>query len=153
MRIEGLGPLQQPDPKEKKPEKNQKQQNASPDRVEIAKRGTKAANAGYEVKRPRPTESNRTRDFSNVKKRSSNGYYEKPEVRQSTSEKLIDSKELGDVVDKYHQAFRANELGKKSPEIRHDKVAQVKRKVAEGFYNNPQNYDPIAKKIIHHFGL
>lgn len=39
------------------------------------------------------------------------------------------------------------------PEIREEKVAEVRKKIADGFYNSPEIIDKIAEKLLSVFGL
>ncbi len=61
---------------------------------------------------------------------------------------------------------KARELGKTSaeatataqraaslPESRHEKVEDVKRKIADGYYNTPEFSDKLADRLIKDFGL
>jgi hypothetical protein len=41
----------------------------------------------------------------------------------------------------------------RTADVRHDRVARSKRKLASGFYNNPANYGHFADKIICRFGI
>ena len=155
MKIEGLGPLFQPDTKEKKPEKTQKPHNEVPDKVEINAQGEKIAKPGYsrDVKNAKLSHIEQAKDYRQIKQRSTEGYYDKPEIKESTSEKLIESKELKDVIGDYHRSHQVKNSGLKKAEIRHEKVAEAKKKIDSGFYSNPENYQSFAQKIIDHFGL
>ncbi len=39
------------------------------------------------------------------------------------------------------------------PEIREDKVAEVRRKIQDGFYNSPDFTDKLAEKLMNDFGF
>ncbi|MBD3380794.1 MAG: hypothetical protein GF404_01225 [candidate division Zixibacteria bacterium] len=41
----------------------------------------------------------------------------------------------------------------KEPEVRKQKVAEVKQKVAEGVYNDPEVVDEIVDRLIDQFGI
>jgi anti-sigma28 factor (negative regulator of flagellin synthesis) len=155
MRIEGLGPIQQPDPKNKKTGDAAKKSDSRPDSVELANKSQEASKAGYSdnLKKGRPIQSAQSTDINQVKQQTDSGYYDTPEIRSGISENLIDSDELKDVVQEYHKSNLAKEIQSKPVEIRHEKVAEVRTKLADGFYNNPSNYGSFADKIISYFGL
>jgi hypothetical protein len=152
MRIDGLMPIQQPDPKGKKTSETKKAAEIRPDKVQL---GNKAPEAGYaeELKKGRPVQSTPSQDVQEAKQRNEKGYYDTPEVKQATSEKLIDSNELKDIVQNYHESNLAKEIQSTPVEVRHDKVAEVRQKLSDGFYNDPSNYGLFVDKIIGHFGL
>jgi negative regulator of flagellin synthesis FlgM len=39
------------------------------------------------------------------------------------------------------------------PEIREDKVAEVRKKIEDGYYNSPEFIDKLADKLIRDFGV
>jgi len=39
------------------------------------------------------------------------------------------------------------------PEIREEKVAEARKKIADGFYNSPEIIDKIAEKLLSVFGV
>lgn len=161
MKIGGLGVPQQPDPKARKPERADQSEKANDnkkpvsDLIELSKSGKPAAESGYakEIQRGGQSESNANRDLSEVKNRTTNGYYDQPETKEKTSDKLINSEELKDVVDEYHLSRYSQEILAQTPVIRHDRVAEVKEKMTRGFYDNDENYGLFADRIIEHFGI
>ncbi len=161
MKIDGLGAPQQPDPKSKKPKpieqsnKTRDNQKAAPDSIELAKGNKPAVAAGYaqELQKGIPSEKKPDKDLSQAKQRTTNGFYDKPETKEKTSDKLIHSEELKEVVDQYHLSNLTREILSKPPDIRHDKVASAKKRMAEGFYDSTANSGAIADKIIKYFGI
>ncbi len=161
MKIEGMGIPQQPDPKGKKiketkqAEKSQETQKPVSDSVELNKGKKQIQNAGYsqQIAKGGASDIASKKDLSELKDRTANGYYDKREIREETSEKLIDSNELKDVVKEYHLSNLSKEILSKDSDIRHERVADAKQRIAQGYYDDPQNYGNIADKIMNHFGL
>ncbi|MCP4581753.1 MAG: flagellar biosynthesis anti-sigma factor FlgM [candidate division Zixibacteria bacterium] len=161
MKIDGLGVPQQPDNKAKrakaaeKSEKAIENQKPTSDSIELSKTKKPGTESGYtrEIQKGAQTEKNAKRDLTEVKNKTTNGYYDKPEARAKTSEKLIDSEDLKEVVDRYHISNYSKEILANTPEVRHEKVAEAKQKISEGFYNNSENFGAFADKIIKHFGI
>lgn len=125
MRIEGLGPLQQPDPKDKKPEgslrrdKPAQKHQQCPDKIELGKDKVSTTEIGYtsEIKRGQLPAQDTLRDFYKIK----------------------------------HLSNYSQEILLKAPDIRHEKIAEIKKKIAEGFYDRPSNFGLIADGIIDHY--
>jgi hypothetical protein len=155
MRIEGLGPVGQPEPKDKKTDKSPKPANTTQDKVDLTSAEEKINGTGYgdNLKSGKTAPGERAENYAQIRRQTSFGYYDEPEVIKSTSDKLIESKALNDIVQKYHKANKTDQLGTTTTEIRQDKVTEIKRKLAQGFYNDPANFQSFAQKIIDHFGL
>jgi len=161
MKIDGLGAPQQPDPKNRKPksaeqsDKTRENQKPGSDSIELTKNKKPASTTGYthDIQKGTPSEKRAEKDLSHVKQRTTNGYYDKPETKEETSEKLIRSEELKQVVDQYHLSNMTKDILSKTPDIRHDKVAGAKKRMAEGFYDSSANFGAFADKIIKHFGV
>ncbi len=161
MKIHGFGIPQQPDPKDKKvkadekPDQNRDIQKPASDSVELNKSKKQIRNAGYSDKITKGGTSDiaSRKDISELKDRRAKGYYDKLEIRERTSEKLIDSNDLKDVVKEYHQSNLSKEISSRESDIRYQKVADARQRVAEGYYDDPGNYGKIADKILKHFGL
>jgi hypothetical protein len=155
MRIDGLGPVGQPEPKDKKNDKAVKPTNQPLDKVDIKSSDSKINNAGYgdSLKNAILAQVERYENATEIKRKSALGYFEDSEVMQTISDKLIDSNELSDVVKEYHQANKAKALQTSGPDIRYEKIAEVKKKIEQDFYKDPANYAAFAQKIIDHFGL
>ncbi len=62
----------------------------------------------------------------------------------SNAQRLSDTKANADIV-------QAQVVGE--PEIREDRVAEVKQKIESGYYDSPEFLDKLADKIIKDFGL
>jgi len=161
MKIEGFGPAQQPEPKGKKPgtsgeqEKADKKQTANPDSIELAKSYKQTDKTGYFDKVQKSTLHNHgiKKDLVEVKQKTSSGFYNTDKVKEETSEKLIDSRELKNIVEEYHLSNLSKEILAKTSVVRHEKVAAVKQKLAEGFYDDPANYSLFADELMDHFGM
>lgn len=161
MKIDGLGAPQQPDPESKKPkpaeqsDKTKENQKTVSDSIELAKDKKPALPPGYtqDIQKGTTSEKRTEKDLSQVKQKTTNGYYDKPETKEKTSDKLIHSEELKEVVDQYHLLNLTKDILSKTPDIRHDKVAGVKKRMAEGFYDSSANFGVFADKIIKHFGV
>lgn len=161
MKIEGLGLPQPPDPKGKKAkeihqaEKTADQQKKSADSIQLSKSAQKQIEASYAEKigKGGNADTENVRDLSEYKQKSAQGYYDSTESKEKTSEKLIQSEDLKDVIKEYHYSNIENRNIDNSAEVRHDKVAEIKKKVAEGFYDDPLNFGSIADKLMNYFGV
>jgi hypothetical protein len=155
MRIDGPGPIGQPEPKDKKTDKSPKTANTPLDTVDIKSSDSKVNDAGYgdSLKNAIMAQVERFENSTQIRRKSTSGYYEDSEIMRSISDKLINSKELSDVVKEYHQANKAKNVESSKTEIRQEKVDEVKKKIEQDFYNDPANFGAFAQKIIDHFGL
>jgi hypothetical protein len=155
MRIDGLKPFGQPDPKDKKTDKTPKLANQPLDKLDINSSDNKVNKAGYgeSLKNAIMAQVERFENATQIKRKSASGFYEESEIMQTISDKLIDSNELSDVVKEYHKANLAKISEVSESQTRQEKIAEVKKKIEEDFYNNPANYEAFAQKIIDHFGL
>ena len=161
MKIEGYGPTQQPDPKGKKSgtsgkqEKTAEKQAANPDSIDLAKSSAQLEKTGYsdKIQKSGLQDQGIEKDLIEVNHKTSSGYYDTDKVKEETSEKLIDSRELRNVVEEYHLSNLSKEILAKTVDVRHEKVAEVKQKMAEGFYDDPTNYSLFADKLMNHFGM
>ena len=161
MKIEGFGSHQQPDPKDKKQKVSGKQDKANEkqphvsDSINLTNSKKRADDVVYstEVQKSDGKDYSIKKDISEVKQKSSSGYYDNYEVKKETSEKLINSRELNNVVHEYHLSNVSKEILAKTPEIRHEKIAEVKKKIEQEFYNNAENFGAITDKLIKHFGI
>jgi len=161
MKIEGFGPPQQPEPKGKKPgtsgkqEKTAKKQTVDSDSIDLVKSNKLLDKAGYsdKVQKSGLPDQGIKKDLVEVKLKSSFGFYDTDKVKEETSEKIIDSRDLENVVEEYHLSNLSKEILAKASDVRHEKVAEVKQKIAEGFYDDPANYSLFADKLMDHFGM
>jgi hypothetical protein len=162
MKIEGLGAPQQPDPKGKKIKNIDRSDKAktslpqSADSIELKKEAKDASKISYKpnlAQAEQQAPADTSKNLSELKQKSSEGYYDSREIREKTSDKLIASNELKDVVKDYHLSEEAKKILSQIPEIRHDRIADVNQKIASGFYDNPSNFGDFADKIISYFGI
>jgi hypothetical protein len=155
MRIDGLGPVGQPEPKDKKNEKTPRPIEKPLDKVDINQQEGMIGKAGYgeSLKNAIIAQVERFENSTQIRRKSTSGYYEESEILKTISDKLIDSKELKDIIKDYQQANKTRAIQSADPSIRLDKVAEVKKKMEEGYYNDPANFDSFAQKLINHFGL
>lgn len=88
--------------------------------------------------------------MTEFRKLSEQGFYETEEVRQKTSDKIIESSEFKDIV--AHWAVNHMSSDKKiEDEDSADKISRIRLKAAAGFYNDPANFGSFADKIMKHF--
>ncbi len=90
--------------------------------------------------------------LSELRHRSTDGYYDKDEIRRRTSEKIIDSAEFSDVVSDFYNSRVSNDAAKYSLN-NEEKIAEMRKKAATGFYDDPANFGAFADKLIKYFGL
>ena len=62
----------------------------------------------------------------------------------SDAQRLSDTKANSDIV--------STQLNSE-PEIREEKVAEVRKKIADGYYDSPEIIDKIAEKLLSLFGI
>ncbi|NLI15039.1 MAG: flagellar biosynthesis anti-sigma factor FlgM [candidate division Zixibacteria bacterium] len=155
MRIEGLGPIGQPGPKDKKNDKTAGPVNTPIDKVDLSQKNKKTGEAGYgeSLKKALAAQAGQLENSNQIRQRTASGYYEETEVLKTISDKLIDSGELKDVVKEYQQLSKLKSIQSTEKPIRQDKVAEARKKMENGYYNDPTNFDSFAQKIIDHFGL
>jgi len=155
MRIDGLGPIGQPEPKDKKPGKPLKPADTQLDKVDIKQPENKISEAGYgqTLKNAIAAQTDRFDSSTQIRRKSSTGYYDESDILKAISDKLIDSKELKDVIKEYQLANKIKAEQAPDPAIRQEKVAEVKKRMEQGYYNDPANFGNFAQKIIDHFGL
>jgi anti-sigma28 factor (negative regulator of flagellin synthesis) len=125
MRIEGLGSLQQPDPKNKKSEGSLPQDKTAhkhrlcPDKIEVGKDNVSSTEIGYtsKIKKEQLPAQDTLNDYSKIKRLSN----------------------------------YSREILFKAHDVRHEKIAEIKKKIAEGFYDRPDNFGLIADGIIDYY--
>jgi hypothetical protein len=160
MKIEGLGPPQQPEPNSKKADEAKRASNPigatknEPDKIDLG-RSDKDQSGVYtsSLKQGAGAIQDRPRNLDLVRAQSDNGYYDSPQARSETSDKLIDSDDFREVVQEYHSANRAADRRPEIPGINSDKISDIRQKAASGFYNDPANFGAFVDKIIKRFGL
>ena len=161
MRIDGLGIPQQPDPKDKKTKSVDKSDNiekstaSNPDLIDLSSPKTKTESVGYaeKIREAFLADKNQSKHLTSVKHKVVSGFYDTAKARESISDKLIDSEDLKPVIRQFHSA-RANGSAKTEKMEAHDaKITRIREKVAEGFYNNPDNFQTFADKIMAYFSL
>jgi anti-sigma28 factor (negative regulator of flagellin synthesis) len=160
MKIDAFGPLQQPDPKEEKQKASQRDDRDKSfppnkfDSIKINKDIKEPSSPGYAGRTGKSNSMNRSdKDIDDLKHKSASGYYDTYEIKDKTSEKLIDSQELEDVVEQYRLSSLSQEVASKKSVVRFEKIAEAKKKIADGFFNNPANFEAIADKILDHFKI
>lgn len=161
MKINAFGPPPQPDPKDdkrkvsKQPDKPVGKLKPGSDTIDLAKGNIQSKQTSYNSRTHKSNVSNGKikKDIVGLRQKSSFGHYDSIEVINKTSEKIIDSEELKDVVKQYHLSSLGTEKSAKTAAVRHEKIAEVKARINEGFFDNSENFGAIADKIIDHFGI
>lgn len=134
MKIEGLGETHKPDPAERKPRDTEKadetrdSKRRNTDSVELTKNRKRAESEPYSSgpTKKEPAKSASERDIAELRRNT------RAEI--STKDSAGEKKTVSSCPD-------------------NGKVADVRRKKDDGFYDDPSNYGSIADKIIKHFGL
>jgi len=154
MRIDGAGLPYRLSRDEKKSERAANKPSGQHD--SIALRGaSRRENPVYSIEVRQPAKENKPLSgemLGQLRSRSSDGYYEKDEVRRLTSEKIMGSAEFSDVVSDY---FRTRVSGSNivNSGNNEEKIAEIRKKAATGFYDDPANFGIFAEKLIKSFGL
>jgi len=160
MKIEGLGPPQQPEPNNKEADEAKKALNpaeaakSEPDRIDLS-RSDKNQGGIYtnDLRRGAGAVEQGPKDLDKVKRQTDSGYYDTPQAKTETSAKLIDSGDLSEVVEDYHRSNLAGETRPETADARVDKITEMKKKAASGFFNDPANFGAFADRIMRRFGL
>jgi anti-sigma28 factor (negative regulator of flagellin synthesis) len=71
-----------------------------------------------------------------VRQRVASGFYDRPEVRQAIAEAVLDSGVVDGVEREARFARTAQDKIADVPDVREDRVAQARQRVASGFYNS-----------------
>jgi anti-sigma28 factor (negative regulator of flagellin synthesis) len=83
-----------------------------------------------------------------VKQRVASGYYDRPEVREAIADAVLNS----GVVDEVAQEVRDVRTSKRElasvPDVREERVAQARDRIATGFYNSGGVKSLVADRIL-----
>lgn len=83
-----------------------------------------------------------------VKARVAEGYYDRPEVRQAVADSILDSGVMKEVASERRQVNIARASAADVPDVRVDQVAQVKQRVASGFYDTEEVRQGLADGLL-----
>lgn len=83
-----------------------------------------------------------------VKARVAEGYYDRPEVRQAVADSILDSGVMKEVASERRQVNIARASAADVPDVRADQVAQVKQRVASGFYDTEEVRQGLADGLL-----
>ena len=135
MENEGIGGLNQPDSRNKKPENDNNPEMRRDDRQPAAD-SIEFAEGENQV-----TEDSYSSQSSEKGKTDA-------AVSGETSGEMTESDTPEDVV-----GYPRHSRQPSAPKIRYEKVEDARQKLAEGFYDNPVNYWVIVDKIINYLGF
>jgi anti-sigma28 factor (negative regulator of flagellin synthesis) len=82
-----------------------------------------------------------------VRQRVSEGFYDRPEVREAIANAVLDSGLVNGVRDEARQVNTARQEIKDVPDVRSDHVDQARQRVATGFYDLQTTRDEIGRRL------
>ncbi|MCD6162427.1 MAG: hypothetical protein J7K40_08455 [candidate division Zixibacteria bacterium] len=161
MQIEGLGPSQQTDQKNKKLNTSPKSENdvqkkaANLDKIELDKTKNLSSQTDYsdKINKEAAQDKNATKQLSGIKQKTSSGFYDIEDTKEKTSDKLINSEGLKNVVRQYHHSNSIDKTADNTSDIRYEKIAGIKKNISIGYYNDQTNFGAFADKIIAYFQI
>lgn len=82
-----------------------------------------------------------------VRQRVSEGFYDRPEIREAIADAVLDSGLVDGVRGEARQVNEARQEIKNVPDVRADRVDQAKRRIATGFYDLLATQDEIGQRL------
>ena len=83
-----------------------------------------------------------------VRQRVASGYYDRPEVREAIADAVLDSGVVDSVGQEAQQVRTARQGLADVPDVREDRVAEAKERVAADFYNSDGARTQIADSVL-----
>lgn len=83
-----------------------------------------------------------------VRQRVATGFYDRPEVRQAIADAVLDSGVVSGVKQEARQVKGAQQSLAQVPDVREDRVAQAKQRVATDFYNSAAARTDTADRVL-----
>jgi hypothetical protein len=86
-----------------------------------------------------------------VKNQVASGHYNHPDMLKATASAVIRSQALHMLLDRYDLGKRSSDLiNKSTPD---SKLDEIRRRIDDGFYDDPNNLAELAERLIKKFGL
>lgn len=82
-----------------------------------------------------------------VRQRVSEGFYDRPLVREAIADAVMDSGLVNDVRNEARQVNTARQEMKNVPDVRSDRVDQAKQRIATGFYDQQTTQEEIGRRL------
>ena len=82
-----------------------------------------------------------------VRQRVSEGFYDRPEIREAIADAVLNSGLVDEVRGEAKQVHQARQEIKDVPDVRSDRVDQAKRRIASGFYDLQATRNEIGRKL------
>ena len=82
-----------------------------------------------------------------VRQRVSEGFYDRPEIREAIADAVLDSGLVDGVRGEARQVNEARQEIKNVPDVRADRVDEAKRRIATGFYDLQATQDEIGRRL------
>ena len=83
-----------------------------------------------------------------VRQRVATGFYDRPEVREAIADAVLDSGMVEGVEQEARQVKGAQQHLADIPDVREDRVAQAKQRVAADFYNSTSVQEETADQVL-----
>ena len=83
-----------------------------------------------------------------VRQRVASGYYDRPEVRAAIADAVLDAGVVDAVGEEVQQVREARQQIDVLPDVREDRVAQARQRVATGFYDSAGAKTQIADRVL-----
>jgi anti-sigma28 factor (negative regulator of flagellin synthesis) len=82
-----------------------------------------------------------------VRQRVSEGFYDRPEIREAIADAVLDSGLVDGVRGEARQVNEARQEISNVPDVRADRVDQAKQRIATGFYDLEATQDEIGRRL------
>lgn len=93
------------------------------------------------------------RRFDLVKSHIKSGYYDRREVVDATAGALLKSQALHLLLDRYEINNTIPKLPSNRSNTRKLKLSEIRQRIDDGFYDDPNNLAELAERIIKRMGL
>jgi len=88
-----------------------------------------------------------------VKSHVSSGFYNRRDIVEATASAVVRSRALHILLDRFEIREFAGSAGAHNLSSRTARLAEIKRRIDDGFYDDPNNLAELAEKIIKKLGL
>ncbi len=151
MRIENaINEIRGPDPSDRRDSevKRRRGSGRSGDVVEISKAARTLGSQSVN-----PSDLNAVSDVRHarveaVRRRVASGYYDRPEVREAIADAVLDSGVVDGVGQEARQTRAVKQQVDEVPDVRDDRVARAKQRVATSFYDSAGVKAQVADRVL-----
>ncbi len=151
MRIENaINEIQGRKPIERREAEVKRHRNAPPagDVVEISKAARALGSRAVSRADLEAVSDVRQARVEEVRQRVATGFYDRPEVRRAIAETVLDSGVVDDVGQEAGQVRATKELLPEVPDVREDRVALARQRVASAYYDSANITSQVADRVL-----